>query len=75
MSSPVARSASWSTACTARPMAVPYRPRCHGGRSRSTGSFASPASLSGGSPPDSSGGSAASDVANRVALIADRTDA
>ena len=47
MSSPVARSASWSTACTARPMAVPYRPRCHGGRSRSTGSLASPASLSG----------------------------
>ena len=50
MLAPVRRSANWSTACTARPIAVPYLPRCHGGRSRSTGSLCRPPSIAAGAP-------------------------
>ena len=40
--SPDARSTTWSTAWTARPIAVPYRPLRHAGRSRSTGRWPAP---------------------------------
>ena len=38
MPSPVSRTTVWSTACTARPIDVPARPRRQGGSSRSTAS-------------------------------------
>ena len=44
MPAPVARSTVCSTACTARPIAVPYRPLFHGGSSRSRASLARPGS-------------------------------
>ena len=62
--SPVARSMPWSTPCTARPTAVPYRPFNQGGRSRSRGRFCRPGS--GGSSSTSGSPSSVREVADTV---------